>query len=500
MKRFLGGVAAVLVASIVVSVPAVNTGAAGLTYPAAFDKFPVCSTAEQEFCIEKFEFTPPNGAVQDLTASARVTNNPTNTYVDAFISSSYSGPSGSADQAGLFPSLSINFMYMPGISWNTPTRPPTLDGIPDGAYRTVVRLGDYDPSYLLLTGKYDAYTVTKGTDGYFTVDLTSKPSPVASAVVLDGDSTTLNNCRAGNWVTNCESNSAYRRHILISFMMSSDAAKRELLRGTWISTNASTFSLGRVDLAAGVFDVVAEGPHYVPTDFGIPGLTQENGRELNPAFYEMFVTLPSVAKMLSQLAGKEVSMETAKKAIEDPSKIFEGTIDEAKAGQVTEKLQQLTMTVGDAGLRVNFNLTHFSAPNPSLKVKSSSAQQTLSVLLSSSATGGASGGATTGGTTTGGATSGGTTTALPANYVRTAASGAKATLTINVAKAQKVKVYRKVGSKLTLIKTISAKKGTNRFVTVYKKTYTYVVRDAKGKVIPPLLTSSTFKFGLRTLS
>jgi hypothetical protein len=304
--------------------------------------------------------------------------------------------------------------------------------------------------------------------------------------------------------------------------MVGDAAQRELLRGTWISTNASTFSLGKVDFTSGVFDVTAKGPHYVPTDFGVPGLTTENGRELNSAYFEMYVTLPTIAKMLSQIAGKEVTVETTKKALEDPSKIFEGTIDEATAGQVTKKLQQLTMTVGESGIRVNFNLTHFSAPNPSLKVRSSSAQQTLAVLLSSSTAGGGTttggtttggtttggtttggtttGGTTTGGTTTGGTTTGGTTAATPANYVRTAASGAKATLTINLLTKQTVKIYRKVGSKLTLLKTLAAKAGKNTYSTVFKKTYTFVVKDAKGKVIPPLLSSSAFKFGLRILS
>jgi hypothetical protein len=267
--------------------------------------------------------------------------------------------------------------------------------------------------------------------------------------------------------------------------MSSDAAQRELMRGTWISTNASIFSLGRVDLAAGVFDVTAKGPHYVPTDFGVAGLTQENGRELAPAFFEMYVTLPSVAKMLSQVAGKEVTVEMARQAIADPSKIFEGTIDEATAGKITEKLQQLTMTVGDAGLRVNFNLTHFSAPNPTLKVRSASAQQTLTALLA-----GSSGG---GGSTSGGTTSGGSTTAAPAgNSVKTTIKGIKATITVTLAAKGTFTVYRKVGKKLTVVKKVSGKKGTNTVVTSYLKGYSFVVKDAKGKTIAVRTTSVRF--------
>ena len=487
MKRVPGGVAALFAATLVVSFPSVPSGAAGLTYPAPFAYFPVCASADQEFCIEKFEFTPTSGAKQDLTSGAGTVNS-SQIYLETFISEPYSGPSGSAGQAGLFPALSVNYQYIPGTSWNTPTRPPTVDGIPEGTYRSVVRVGDYDPSFMFLTGKYDAYSVTKGADGYFTVDVTSRPAATASAVVLNGSRAALDACEAGNWVTNCESNMATRRTNFFSLMMSADATQRDLLRGTWVSTNASVFSLGRIDLVSGVFDVTAKGPHYVPTDFGIAGLTQENGRELAPAFFEMSLTYQAIAKMLSQVAGKEVSVDLAKQVLTDPTKFFEGTIDEATAGQVTEKLQQLTMSLGDTGLRVNFNLTHFSAPNPTLKVRSASAQQTLSVLLSSSATGG---GTTSGGTTSGGTTSGGTTTATPANYVRTAASGAKATLTINLAAAQTVKIYRKIGSKLTLLKSLAAKKGTNKYVTVYKKTYTFVVKDAKGKVIAPLLSSSS---------
>jgi hypothetical protein len=481
MKRFLAVLA--LVAGGLVCAPA---PVAALTYPTPFSYFPVCSTADQEFCIEKFEFTATGGAKQDLTSGAGTVDS-SRIYLETFVSQPYSGPSGSAGQGGLFPALSVNYQYIPGTSWSTPTRPPTVDGVPEGTYRSVVRIGDYDPSLLFLTGKFDAYSVIKGADGYFTVDVTSRPAATASAVELNGSRATLDACEAGNWVTNCESNMATRRTNFFSMMMSADATQRDFLRGTWVSTNASVFSLGKIDLVSGVFDVTAKGPHYVPTDFGIPGLTQENGRELAPAFFEMSVTYPAIAKMLSQVAGKEVTVEMAKQALADPSKIFEGTIDEATAGQVTEKLQQLTMTVGDSGLRVNFNLTHFSAPNPTLKVKSSSAQQTLSVLLSSSSGGSSSGGSTTGGSTTGGSS------AVPAgNYVKTTIRGIKATITVTLTAKGTFTVYRKVGKKLTLVKKVSGKKGANKVTTSYLKGYSFVVKDAKGKTLAVRTTSVRF--------
>ena len=451
--------------------------AATLDYPAPFSYFPVCKTDSQEFCIEKFEFTATGAATQDLTSTAASSR--TNPYLEVFISQNYTGPSKTPGQGNLFPSLSINYQYIPGVSWSPPTKPKTLDGIPDGGYRTVLRMGDYDPSYLFLTGKYEAYTVTKGSDGYFTVDLTVKPTPVASVVELNSDKSALNACEAGDWVTNCESNSAFRRYVLASFAMTSDAAERDLMRGTWISTNASTFSLGKVDLAAGIFDVAAKGPHYVPTDFGIPGLTTENGRELTPAFFEMFVTLPAVAKMLSQVAGRDVSLDLAKQAIADPSKIFEGTIDEAVAGRVTEKTQQLTMTPGDSGLRVNFNLTHFSAPNPTLKVRSSSALQTLTVLLSSSSGGGTSAG---GGSSVGGGTTGGVTGPVATITKK----GSKATIKVTMAKAGTIKIYRKLKGKITLVKTVKAKAGANSTTVAYSKGAVFTIRSSTGKIIATL--------------
>ena len=397
----------------------------------------------------------------------------------------YTGPSGSTAMGGMFPSLSINYTYIPGEQGAGTTH----DGLPDGSYRTVVRTGDYDPSYLFLSGKFDAYTVTKGSDGYFTVDLTARPTPVAKVVNLSDqygkiDESPINNCNTGNWLTTCEPNQAYRRYLLSSFSMVSDASQRDVLRGTWISTNASMFSLGKVDFVSGAFDVTAKGPHYVPTDFGIPGLTTENGREVNSAFFEMYVTLPTIAKMFSQLTGKEVTVDMAKQALANPSKIFEGTIDEATAGQVSKKVQQLTMTLGDAGLRVNFNLTHFSAPNPSLKIQSASAQQTLTVLLSSSA-------ASTGTPATG-TTPAATSTAPTGNYVKTVVSGVKATVTVTLESAGTFTVYRKSGSKLILVKKVSGRKGANKVITSYLKGYSFVVKDAKGKAIAVRATAVRF--------
>ena len=99
MKRFLGGVVALVAASLVVSAPAGPAGAAALTYPTPFSYFPVCATADQEFCIEKFEFTPTGGAKQDLSATAS-SNQFTNPFLEVFDSQPNTGPTGTPGQGG----------------------------------------------------------------------------------------------------------------------------------------------------------------------------------------------------------------------------------------------------------------------------------------------------------------------------------------------------------------------------------------------------------------
>lgn len=500
MKSLKVLLVSLLISPMVVAFPA-PARAATLTYPTKRSWFPVCVTSEQEFCIEKFEFTPASGAKQDLTSISNLgQGNGTDPYVQVFLGDNYSGPSSTTAQGGFFPALAINYQYMPGGSWTTPTRPPTLDGVPEGTYRTVVRTGDYDPSYMFLTGKYDGYTVTKGSDGYFTVDISNKPAPSASVVEMDGSNAAFDACVAGKWVTNCESNRALRRHVEVSFVMSSDASQRDLLRGSWISTNASTFGLGRIDFKSGVIDVNAQSPHYVPTDFGISGLKTENGRELNPAYFEMNVTLPTAAKMLSELAGKEVTVDQAKQALADPSKIFEGTIEEVAAGssQITEKAQRLTMTVSDAGVRINFNLDHYSAPNPTLKVSSSSARQVLTVLLSNSTAPTTSAPASTSTDTTLPATGGSTYTTTPGSVLTGGSavsagpvatiskSGTRAVIKVTMARAGTIKIYRNLKGKITLLKTVKAKKGSNSVLIVFTRGAIYVIRSSTGKIIATL--------------
>jgi hypothetical protein len=269
------------------------------------------------------------------------------------------------------PALSINYYDADGSFDRSNGTATTLRGLADGLYRVVVRTGDYDPTYMMLTGKYESYVVTKGADGYFTIDIAARPSPTAKVVQLNGDMSRLNTCIAVKWLDGCEANQAYEGYILTSFAMMNDAATRESFRESWIASNASLIGMESVNLTTGEFDAKAQSPHYVPTDFPTAGLTQEGSRYLNPANFEMFVRYTTLAEALSKMTGQTVTEDQVKTLVANPTAVMEGTIEEAAsaASAVQEKVKDITVTADTKGVRVNFNLTHYSAPNPSLKLK-----------------------------------------------------------------------------------------------------------------------------------
>ncbi|MFM8625815.1 MAG: hypothetical protein ACKOCC_02570 [Actinomycetota bacterium] len=89
------------------------------------------------------------------------------------------------------------------------------------------------------------------------------------------------------------------------------------------------------------------------------------------------------------------------------------------------------------------------------------------------------------------------TTKNPPIYAKTTVRGTKATILIRLTTKQSVRIYRKTGRTTTLIKTLKARVGSTTFITTYRQGQSFVVRDAKGKVIPPL-TVSTSRIGALT--
>lgn len=336
-----------------------------------------------------------------------------------------------------------------GSDWMEMQLGAVTDAELNNTYRWKVRTGKLEPNILMLGDTQKTVVSGDATTGW-AIEITAKP---ALKAFKQGcySAATCGNDAVAEYVTN--SISGYLRMLGVNQSWPSVASEslRANLRGTFISTNGMSQSW---EFSQDAFRVTAVSPHFLA-----------DGKSMTPGYVKVF--LPE-AYVLGDRGYKTIAEVTPER--------FALTVYGAEKSP--------TVTVVNGGLLVDTGVTHFSDPAPVLKLLRADeqiAKQNLAALQQQQQT-------TTGSTTSGsGATS---------NYVRTSASGAKATLTINLLAAQKVRVYRKEGSKLTLLKTISAKKGTNSFVTVYRKTYSFVVKDAKGKVIPPRVSSTSRRFGL----
>ena len=364
-----------------------NVASVSAAYPASGANFPSCGTdATAEYCIQQFAFTPTGGVLREVTPSNFALGNLDSAgnkevNVVAKLSAGYAGTSSTPEQDGVLASLSLNF-YDP---LSTTLSSTTNTGLRDGLYTVVIRTGDFDPSSMMLIGAYDSYTVVKGADGFFTITLTARPIPWAAVVQMNGNDSVFQACKASQWTTNCEANMANQRYILATFNMMDTAVMREAARGSWISTSASTIQVA-ASTSSLQYNFTVEGPHYVPADFGVAGLAQENGKSLNPAFFKMYVPFAMMAVSMSQ-AGGAVSAADVATMMANPSSVLTGTIfEKTGTAAAVEVPQVLTFAAASGGVVVDFNLKHFSAPNPSLKIKAPAAKKTLAISKTSSFT------------------------------------------------------------------------------------------------------------------
>ena len=178
---------------------------------------------------------------------------------------------------------------------------------------------------------------------------------------------------------------------------------------------------------------------------------------------------------------------TSTSTLADIAKQLTLTRSEATEGTSTPVFTSEAVTTPVAGIIVSVAEMTFSNPNYTLKslLRAASAGSTTG----GSTTGGTtSGGSTTGGTTTGGSTTGGSTSggAVTTPVATLKVKGAKATISVRMAKAGTIKIYRKLKGKTTLVKTVKAKAGANSTVVSYAKGSVYTVRSSTGKVIATL--------------
>ena len=152
---------------------------------------------------------------------------------------------------------------------------------------------------------------------------------------------------------------------------------------------------------------------------------------------------------------------------------------ETKEGTTTPVFTAEAVSVPVEGIVVSVPNMTFS--NPIYSVKNTLAAQSLAVYTQNNGSSSAPSSSSSG------------STPVLKNYVRTTVNVTKATITVMLITGQKITIYRKVNGKLKLLKSMTGKKGSNKYITVFSKGYSFVVKDSKGKVISTQITSTSLR-------
>lgn len=159
---------------------------------------------------------------------------------------------------------------------------------------------------------------------------------------------------------------------------------------------------------------------------------------------------------------------------------------ETKEGTTTPVFKVEVVSVPVEGIVVSVPNMTFSSPIYS--VKNTLAAQNLAVLTQNN-----NSSSSPPSSSSGSASDSSSSTPVLKNYVRTTVNVTKATITVMLVTGQKITIYRKVNGKLKLLKSMTGKKGSNKFITVFNKGYSFVVKDSKGKVISTQITSTSLR-------
>ena len=406
----------------------VNDGLTINDVPIANTYWPKCTTDAQVYCFEQHSVITPDGTETQPMMGAP--------YVNCHDSDQVAEPC----------AFDGSYWMEMGVSGGIDNNPAALPN----TYRWKVRLGKFSPDVLMLGDTQKTVVGGNEITGW-TIEIWAKPAVKAYKTgcwtpSLCGDSSVAESLTY--------SISGYLRSLGIGKPWPSVATTelRDSLRGTFISTNGMSQSW---TFAADTFKVNAVSPHFLP-----------GGTEMTPGFVKVW--LPS-SYLVSDRGYQSLTEITADRI----------SLTRYKQDAVP------SVSIVNGGLLVDTGVVHFSDPEPTIRVLKA-AEQVRSVLIANNDA------STGGGTTSPGAIAGAPATVLQGNYVKTVVSGIKATVTVTLEKAGTFTVYRKKGSKLTLVKKVSGKKGANKVVTPYLQGYSFVVKDAKGKAIAVRTTAVRF--------
>lgn len=224
--------------------------------------------------------------------------------------------------------------------------PGSYAGLEDGTYSFAIRLGSLDPSFTGISGDPVSVVTSLRSDGSFLLSVTAKPKPFISVM------SSVQSCISSNW--SCDGEVGVQRNISGFVVTHPTEQLRSKIRGSWVATNASSFSTPQFSISERKVAAAAAGPHTVPAGYPLDGLAIESGKGLNPAFYKAFVPY-SVLELMLELAPADLKSYLTPETVK--AKISE-------AG--SQKDQSVSVTSTELGVVVDLGLTHFSAPNPEI--------------------------------------------------------------------------------------------------------------------------------------
>jgi hypothetical protein len=362
----------IVIALIALCTALVTTGTShgvmALNAPFTGVNWPDCTTATEEFCVEKLEFTPTGSSTAQIISDA-VPESGTSAAQHPTTSISVTLNSSNGNLWGKMGLGELGFQLSdPAFESLVPGGIKTRMGLPDGKYQLVVRTGDYNPHSMTIKGKPagdSPFAVTQGADGYYTLTLSATSEPFVTIM----DSTKWAPCNTVKWDATCEPDTAFLRklsgiitvipstyqEVVLAPGMPAVSPSLSLSQGLWIASNTVVIDVKpEMNFLTKSLGLPAYGPHYVPNDFPSTGLTAEGNRYLNPAYFTAFIPNGILAFVnnfqFSDLPEKIPGLIRA--SIEDSS------------GNAVPQAHETTMT--GSGALIKVAITHYSAPNPKI--------------------------------------------------------------------------------------------------------------------------------------
>ncbi len=299
--------------------------------------WPSCTTETQVECVESLSYTTVAGTFTAVDPGGELpAGAPMVQRTDPYVTVLGANPAN--------PMTMVNFTVHPPRS--NSLAPNVLAGLDEGTYSFVIRLGSYDPTQVGLSAEPISVSHSQRTDGSFSLSIVARPRPRVSV----SSQASNDACKASAWM--CDGEAATVRTISGWVFQNVIPANRPLFRGMWVATNASEASIPSVSTLMRSISVNLAGPHTVPAGFPTEGLTMENGKGLNPAFYKFYVPFSIIEAMLA-MAPAEIRNTLTPAMVK-------ARISEAAA----QREQPVTLTMGESGMLVDLGLLHYSAPNP----------------------------------------------------------------------------------------------------------------------------------------